>query len=71
MSYKLFGIVLVVSRLAIAIRYTVVMWLDRLFGQTLVSMGFSTVVYAIDVVGYGITISLYPKGKVGLKKKIA
>ncbi|KAF2821170.1 hypothetical protein CC86DRAFT_303518 [Ophiobolus disseminans] len=70
MSYKNFAIALVVSRAAIAIQYAVVMWQGRMFRQTLVPLGLSTLVHAVAAVGYGITVALFPMGEVGLEEQI-
>jgi hypothetical protein len=69
-GYKHFGIVLIVSRLAIAVQYAVVMWQGRMFRQTLVPLGLSTMVHSMAAVGYGIVIAVFPKGDVGLDEQI-
>ncbi|KAH7071980.1 bacterial low temperature requirement A protein-domain-containing protein [Paraphoma chrysanthemicola] len=70
MSYKNFAIVLVVSRTAIALQYAVVMWQGRMFRQTLIPLGLSTLVHAIAAAGYGITIAVFPRGAIGLEEQI-
>ncbi|KAF2025662.1 hypothetical protein EK21DRAFT_75889 [Setomelanomma holmii] len=70
MSYKHFAIVMVVSRTAIAIQYAVVMWQGRMFLQTLVPLGLSTLVHAVAAVGYGVTIAVFPRGVIGLEEQI-
>ncbi|KAH5578404.1 hypothetical protein HBI24_163160 [Parastagonospora nodorum] len=69
-SYRQFGIVLVVSRIAIVMQYGVVMWQGRMFRQTLVPLGLSTAVHAMAAVAYGITIGVYPRGAVGLEEQV-
>jgi hypothetical protein len=69
-SYGQFGIVLVVSRVAIVMQYAVVMWQGRMFRQTLVPLGLSTAVHAMAAVAYGITIGVYPRGTVGLEEQV-
>ncbi|KAF1850773.1 uncharacterized protein K460DRAFT_263912, partial [Cucurbitaria berberidis CBS 394.84] len=70
MSYKHFAIVLVVSRVAIAIQYAVVMWQGRMFRQTLVPLGLSAAVHATAAVGYAVTLVVFPKGAVGLDEQV-
>ncbi|KAJ4364694.1 hypothetical protein N0V83_009291 [Neocucurbitaria cava] len=69
-SYRNFAIVLVVSRVAIAIQYFVVLWQGRMFRQTLIPLGLSTTVHALAAVGYAITLIVFPKGAVGLEEQI-
>lgn len=69
-SYRQFGIVLVVSRIAIVMQYAVVMWQGRMFRQTLVPLGLSTAVHALAAMAYGITIGVYPRGVVGLEEQV-
>jgi hypothetical protein len=69
-GYKHFGIVLIVSRLAIAVQYALVMWQGRMFRQTLVPLGLSTAVHAMAAVGYGVVIAVLPRENVGLNEQI-
>lgn len=69
-SYRHFAIVLVVSRVAIAIQYAVVMWQGRMFRQTLIPLGLSTLVHVLAAIGYGVTIVVFPRGVVGLEEQI-
>jgi hypothetical protein len=70
-SYRRFAIVLVIGRVAIAIQYLVVMWQGRMFRQTLVPLGLSAGVHAAAAVGYGITMVVLPRGRVGLEEQLA
>ncbi|CAO2653769.1 Nn.00g031800.m01.CDS01 [Neocucurbitaria sp. VM-36] len=69
-SYKNFAIVLIVSRVAMAVQYAVVMWQGRMFRQTLVPLGLSTAVHAIAAVGYAITLVVFPREAVGLEEQV-
>lgn len=71
MSYKNFAIALAISRAAIAVQYAVVMWQGRMFRQTLVPLGLSTLVHVLAAVGYGITAAVFPIEDVGLQEQIA
>lgn len=70
MSYKNFAIALAISRAAIAVQYALVMWQGRMFRQTLVPLGLSTLVHILAAVGYGITAAIFPVGVVGLEEQI-
>jgi hypothetical protein len=70
LSYRNFAIVLVVSRLALALQYAVVMWQGRMFRQTLIPLGLSVMVHSIAAVVYGVMIAVFPKGKIGLEEQI-
>jgi hypothetical protein len=70
-SYRRFATVLVIGRVAIAVQYLVVMWQGRMFRQTLVPIGLSAAVHAAAAVGYGITMAVFPRGRVGLEEQIA
>jgi hypothetical protein len=69
-SYRNFAIVLVVSRMAIAIQYAVVMWQGRMFKQTLIPLGLSVAVHSVAAVIYGIMIAVFPRGEIGLEEQI-
>lgn len=69
-SFRHFAIVLIVSRVALAIQYAVVMWQGRMFRQTLVPLGLNTAVHSIAAVGYAITTVVFPRGTVGLEEQI-
>jgi hypothetical protein len=69
-GYKHFTIVLVVSRVAVAIQYAVVMWQGRMFRQTLVPLALSTMVHSAAAIAYGIIIAALPRGEVGLEEQI-
>lgn len=69
-AFKHFGIVLIVSRTALAIQYAVVMWQGRMFRQTLIPLGLSTCVHAIAALLYGITTAVLPRGQVGLEEQV-
>jgi hypothetical protein len=70
MAYKNFAIVLVVSRVALAIQYAMVMWQGRMFKQTLLPLTLNIGVHVLAAIGYGITILFFPKGAVGLEEQI-
>jgi hypothetical protein len=69
-SYRHFAIVLVVSRLAIAVQYAVVMWQGRMFRQTLLPLGLSTTIHLAAAAAYAVTVFMFPKGRVNLEEQI-
>lgn len=70
-SYEKFSIVLVISRIAVAIQYAVVLWQGRMFKQTLVPVGLSMSVHALAALAYGIVAAVLPVGQVGLGEQLA
>ncbi|RAR14115.1 hypothetical protein DDE83_002533 [Stemphylium lycopersici] len=69
-SYRNFAIVLVIGRIAIAAQYAVVMWQGRMFRQTLIPLGLSAGVHLVAAVGYGISLAVFPRGRVGLEEQL-
>ncbi|KAF3039896.1 hypothetical protein E8E12_005054 [Didymella heteroderae] len=62
-SYRHFAIVLVVSRVCIAVQYAVVMWQGRMFRQTLLPLALSTLVCVAAAVAYAVTFVVYPHAR--------
>ena len=69
-SYRNFAIVLVIGRIAIAAQYAVVMWQGRMFRQTLIPLGLSAGVHLVAAVGYGLSLAVFPRGRVGLEEQL-
>jgi len=69
-SYKQFALVLTVSRAAIALQYAVVTWQSRMFRQTLLPLGLSTIVYVAASIAYLITRAVFPNNGVGTAEQI-
>ncbi|KAJ4984599.1 hypothetical protein SVAN01_09921 [Stagonosporopsis vannaccii] len=58
-SFRHFAVVLIVSRVSIAIQYAVVMWQGRMFRQTLLPLGLSTAIHVAAAIAYVITLVVY------------
>jgi hypothetical protein len=71
MAFKNFAVVLVVSRVAIALQYAMVMWQGRMFKQTLLPLALNTGVHVLAAIGYGVTIATFPRGAIGLEEQIS
>ncbi|KAG9195320.1 hypothetical protein G6011_00441 [Alternaria panax] len=70
-SYCNFAVVLVIGRIAIAIKYAVVVWQGRMFRQTLVPLGLTAGVHTVAAIGYAITMIVFPRGRVSLEEQLA